>query len=114
MQGTDEGCSDSLWLDSFTDKLKKRIDRHEEEAFKFALSDVATAKHPEIVKEYQVNGASDGCYSIDEKHLTVVETSDFLDISKEDVEENQVDNLFNQRGEKPDEEVHRKDIWAIM
>ena len=106
--GTDEGGPDSLGLDSFTNELKEGIDWHEEESFKLSSSDVAAAKHPEIVKENQVNGPPYRCDAIDKEHLTVVEASNFLDISKENVEENQIDNLLHQGGEEPDKEVHSK------
>lgn len=106
--GTDKGGSDSLGLDSFTNELKEGIDWHEEEPFKLSSSDVATAKHPEIVKENQVNGPPYRCDAIDKEHLTVVEASNFLDISKENVEENQIDNLLHQGGEEADKEVHSK------
>ena len=106
--GTDKGGPDSLGLDSFTNKLKKGVDWHEEEPFKLPSSDVAAAKHPEIVKENQVNGPPYRCDAIDKEHLPVVEASNFLDISKENVEENQIDNLLHQGGEEADKEVHSK------
>jgi hypothetical protein len=40
--------------------------------------------------------------------LAVIETGNFLNVSKENVEENEIDNLFNQRGEEPDKEVYAK------
>lgn len=118
--GTDEGGPDSLGLDSFTNELKEGIDWHEEEPFKLPPSDVAAAEHPEIVKENQVNGPSDRCNAIDKEHLPVVEAGNFLDISKENVEENQIDNLLHQGGEEADKEVdperhlgHHEDLDII-
>ena len=118
--GTDKGGPDSLGLDSFTNELKEGIDWHEEEPFKLPPSDVAAAEHPEIVKENQVNGPSDRCNAIDKEHLPVVKAGNFLDISKENVEENQINNLLHQGGEEADKEVdperhlgHHEDLDII-
>lgn len=81
-----KGGSDSLGLDSFTNELKEGIDWHEEEPFKlsFGCSDCQTSRD---CQRKSGEWTAYRCDAIDKEHLTVVEASNFLDISKENVEE---------------------------